>query len=1076
MKRFLPFVSLLLTMLMLVNPFASCTSDVPSTADTSVSDTNENTSAENSSGSETTEDVTDQGETTEDIATDSEAGETSPSECKHTSCTEVAEKTANCTENGNDAYSVCDECGAIFNGAGEEIDSIPVIEAFHKNVVESGYMAPTTKKKGQKAHKTCSDCGAIMDMDNNVLSAVPTIPKIDPKTNMYIGVDQLSKKTVNGNGFSSPKISSDRGYVRWTRTASGKDGFINLFGDNTTVTGKYMIMKYRTDNEVYFQNWARSGGSFGSTSGDSYKQELIDDEQWHIFIVDLTTVVSSLAEVNGKYTVRNARIDIFDASRSEGYFDIAFIAYTDDLSKCASVLLEGDENYCTHYFSEKYEQLENANRYTCLACGGYSYEYTDFTKSDMDIFTYIESIRNNSNASAIFYSGIDIGYYDNLDEIDFSKLTVDRNCTQRFTFVEKDGTLQLSVFLNAFAVKGYAKLTTEQFKYRITDEKGNVSGWLQALEVAEGKGVVRNDVDKSNWISPAREALGDPDCKVGVIYAGLDVAAYKGQKISVEFAFCDISEGKYDTIINFTNVALPGASYDTTVEAPDTKTIVTGDGSVVTFKSDISADAYNAVIQDLKSKGFSVYSSDTIGGTMRATLISGEAYYSFVYSVNAKELIEIYSETGADKLPEHSNGVSASDKLCNTTVTQHYSPEENGMGYIFRLEDGSFIVFDGGYRTDAEDLYNTLISLKLTKEIHIRAWVITHDHDDHYSAFREFSEKYADKVKLDYVMYAPTTYKETGKITYYGEKLLADVQRFEGVTLLPVHAGMTFSFADVKLEILLTPAVLTVHERIVDFNDTSIVARVINDEGSVMLLADTCQRSANWMVANIGEGLKSDMVQVAHHGCESATAKLYDAIHASVAFWPCYEKLFNSYRGELVKQHIIEAEYIYEHILHDMGSVTRALSYRPVAPDMMDIMPDSSSALGTSGDASNARIEDGVLKYDVTNTEDPYVTINLGDIVTENRNVIRLVVDAADATGGSIFIRTKNDSGFTTEKSIKIDCQGKSTDRTTYLIYLGNIAGFEGNITDIRLDFGKTEGQTIEIYSIEIFHLDLSDK
>lgn len=161
-----------------------------------------------------------------------------------------------------------------------------------------------------------------------------------------------------------------------------------------------------------------------------------------------------------------------------------------------------------------------------------------------------------------------------------------------------------------------------------------------------------------------------------------------------------------------------------------------------------------------------------------------------------------------------------------------------------------------------------------------------------------------------------------------------------------------------------------------------------------------------------------------------------------------------------------------------IAAMHKKLSYRPTAPDMMDLMPSDSSAIGTGSGADNARIEDGVLKYSVTSTTDSYVTLNLGNASTGNGNVIRLVVNKAIATKDSCtYIRNKGDDSFTSEKSTKIGFQGESSDnKHTYLVYLGNIEGFDGDITDIRLDLGKTVGQTVEIYSIEIFHLDLSDK
>ena len=507
------------------------------------------------------------------------------------------------------------------------------------------------------------------------------------------------------------------------------------------------------------------------------------------------------------------------------------------------------------------------------------------------------------------------------------------------------------------------------------------------------------------------------------------------------------------------------------------KSIITGDSSVVSFGEDISNEDYLDAISYFISEGFSQYSFDTVGNSKRATFTREDEYYTLVYNTKDCELTMVYSESGALSLPPQWNENDTFEKLCDTSITQHYSAESSGMGYIFRLEDGSFIVYDGGYKSDAKDFLITISKLNLNDQLHVRAWIITHDHSDHYAAFNEIAKSFAKRLKIEYVMYSPTTSEESTVINYYKEQIFADVAKFSGAKLISVHAGMTFNILNVKLEILQTPGVLSVHGKITDFNDTSIISRIVSADGSAIMLADACGRSADWLVRNIGDGLKSDIVQVAHHGVETGSIPLYDKIAAPMVFWPCDHVLFASQRGEKIKQHIIEAEYSVEHVLHSYGTVTRKLSYRPSTPETLDIMPTDSALLSTdtNGYATNARIEDGILKFDVADATDPFVVIDLENINLGNKNMIRMVVDAEDAKDGWVFIQTVNDAGFTTAKSIQIGNQGKSLDgKTTYLIYLGNIKGIEDGIKSIRIDFGNEVGQTVEIYSIEAFNLDLS--
>ena len=507
------------------------------------------------------------------------------------------------------------------------------------------------------------------------------------------------------------------------------------------------------------------------------------------------------------------------------------------------------------------------------------------------------------------------------------------------------------------------------------------------------------------------------------------------------------------------------------------KSIITGDGSVVSFGEDILNEDYLDAISYFISEGFSQYSFDTVGNSKRATFTREDEYYTLVYNTKDCELTMVYSESGALSLPPQWNENDTFEKLCDTSITQHYSAESSGMGYIFRLEDGSFIVYDGGYKSDAKDFLITISKLNLNDQLHVRAWIITHDHSDHYAAFNEIAKSFARRLKIDYVMYSPTTSEESTVINYYKEQIFADVAKFSGAKLISVHAGMTFNILNVKLEILQTPEVLSVHGKITDFNDTSIISRIVSADGSAIMLADACGRSADWLVKNIGDGLKSDIVQVAHHGVETGSIPLYDKIAAPMVFWPCDHVLFASQRGEKIKQHIIEAEYSIEHVLHSYGNVTRKLSYRPTTPETLDIMPTDNSTLSTDseGYATNARLEDGILKFDIADATDPFLVIDLENVNIGNKNMIRMVVDAEDAKDGWVFIQTANDTGFTAAKAIQIGNQGTSIDgKTTYLIYLGNIEEIKDGIKSIRIDFGNEVGQTVEIYSIEAFNLDLS--
>ncbi|MBQ8408832.1 MAG: MBL fold metallo-hydrolase [Clostridia bacterium] len=501
------------------------------------------------------------------------------------------------------------------------------------------------------------------------------------------------------------------------------------------------------------------------------------------------------------------------------------------------------------------------------------------------------------------------------------------------------------------------------------------------------------------------------------------------------------------------------------------------DGYVMDQYDGKSKTDYRAAVKYYLENGYGEYSVSEIGGMLSTTLIGEKGYRTVTFN-GAKG--ELYLGTSADGaiLPEAGE---LGEKVCDVTVTQRHSPEINGMTYIVRLTDGSFLVIDGGYKAEAQTLYDTLCQLNGSDEgIHIRAWLITHSHGDHYQAFNQFSKDYASKVTLDYLLYSPVSGAKN-QDSYLNGQVKTDLANFNGAQLCGIHTGTVLDFGGVRWEFLLTAEHLYKTNAPDDFNETSTVSRIKNEEGSMLFLADCGVYASDWMVESYGDALKSDMVQIAHHGCETATAELYDRIAAATCFWPCSESLFITYRGELVKQHIIEAEYSKEHLLHGYGTITRPLSYKAAAPAYFSIFPKAAGAVNTSPYASNVRIEDGVLKFDTKasgESYDPYISYTLKNVETEDYNAIRIVVNTEACSGGAgvFFTCGKDQAGkFSAAKSSYLGVAGASDDGTTTLIgYLADVEGYTGRLSSIRLDFGTEDGQTVEIYSIELFYVDVN--
>ena len=87
-------------------------------------------------------------------------------------------------------------------------------------------------------------------------------------------------------------------------------------------------------------------------------------------------------------------------------------------------------------------------------------------------------------------------------------------------------------------------------------------------------------------------------------------------------------------------------------------------------------------------------------------------------------------------------------------------------------------------------------------------------------------------------------------------------------------------------------------------NDSSVVYKMTYDKGqTVMFLGDAEWIGSNDLVDNHAGDLKSDVVQVGHHGCGSCSDECYRLIGAKAYIWQCGERFWYQDCGEGLNTH-----------------------------------------------------------------------------------------------------------------------------------------------------------------------------
>ena len=226
-----------------------------------------------------------------------------------------------------------------------------------------------------------------------------------------------------------------------------------------------------------------------------------------------------------------------------------------------------------------------------------------------------------------------------------------------------------------------------------------------------------------------------------------------------------------------------------------------------------------------------------------------------------------------------------------------------GMSYVIRLSDGRFLVIDGGfnYEADVEKLYGTLCEGADGEKPVIAAWIMSHPHEDHYMCFIGFMEKHAQDVEIERFMFHfprhddvehyPFLPKDNSRIKDSSAMRNIPIMRAlietTGAAVFTPHTGQKYCIGDACLEFLATMDD-TIH-RTKDGNATSLIFRMTLGGQTVLWTGDAGCSHAR-LAERYGEGLRSDILQVPHHGFQCGTAEgeiaAYELIQPDVCLLP----------------------------------------------------------------------------------------------------------------------------------------------------------------------------------------------
>lgn len=197
---------------------------------------------------------------------------------------------------------------------------------------------------------------------------------------------------------------------------------------------------------------------------------------------------------------------------------------------------------------------------------------------------------------------------------------------------------------------------------------------------------------------------------------------------------------------------------------------------------------------------------------------------------------------------------------------------------IIQLSNGHFIVVDSNGNGMQQTLLDELCRLAPDGKPVIDAWLLTHFHQDHLGGFADAfaQQSFADSVTVNSVIYnfpsrqviltAQHSTLDMNNVKAFYENHKPALQA-KGTDFYQARTGQKYYFGNAEIEILWTFEDIMPHNVFIDRTNPTCIGFSITLEGQkLMITGDSSKEELEVVYKRYGESLKSDFVQLSHHG------------------------------------------------------------------------------------------------------------------------------------------------------------------------------------------------------------------